>query len=46
MEGESSGAPLALPAPRTEIDALPYIDTQYNDPKMKAIVDQLVQVCF
>jgi pre-mRNA-splicing factor SPF27 len=40
----SSSVPgLALPAPHIEIDALPYIDSQYNDPEMKARVDSLVQ---
>ena len=34
---------MALPAPTTLIDALPYVDSQYNDPKMKQRVDQLVQ---
>ena len=34
---------LALPAPHIEVDALPYIDSQYNDPEMKARVDSLVQ---
>ena len=36
-------AMMALPAPTTLIDALPYVDSQYNDPKMKQRVDQLVQ---
>ena len=39
----SSEPALALPAPTTPIDALPYVDSQYNDPKMKKQVDQLVQ---
>lgn len=33
----------ALPAPTTQIDALPYIDTQYNDPAVQKQVDELVQ---
>ena len=33
---------LALSAPRMEIDALPYIDNQYNNPGMKAQVDALI----
>jgi len=36
-------AMMALPAPTTLIDALPYVDSQYNDAKMKKRVDQLVQ---
>ena len=32
----------ALPAPHIDVDALPYIDSQYNDPAMKAQVDALV----
>lgn len=44
MNGSSSEAPMAaLPAPHIEVDALPYIDAAYNDPTMKAYVDQLVQ---
>ena len=39
MEAET----LALPAPTTAIDALPYVDSQYNDAKMKKRVDQLVE---
>jgi hypothetical protein len=34
---------MALPAPTTLIDALPYVDSQFNDAKMKQRVDQLVQ---
>eukprot|EP00316_Scyphosphaera_apsteinii_P012591 CAMPEP_0119301026 /NCGR_PEP_ID=MMETSP1333-20130426/2890_1 /TAXON_ID=418940 /ORGANISM="Scyphosphaera apsteinii, Strain RCC1455" /LENGTH=226 /DNA_ID=CAMNT_0007302997 /DNA_START=54 /DNA_END=734 /DNA_ORIENTATION=+ len=34
---------LALPAPRVDIDALPYVDTQFNDPAIKAQVDRLIQ---
>ena len=33
----------ALPAPHVDIDALPYIDGEYNDPSMKAQVDALVE---
>lgn len=39
----SSSAPqLALTGPAVLIDALPYVDQQYNDPKMKAMVDALI----
>lgn len=34
---------LALPAPTVLVDALPYIDAQYNDAKMKAQVDALIR---
>jgi pre-mRNA-splicing factor SPF27 len=36
-------AMMALPAPTTLMDALPYVDSQYNDAQMKKRVDQLVQ---
>ena len=32
-----------LPAPRIDVDALPYIDSQYNNPRMKAQVDALIE---
>ena len=35
-------ASLALPAPVIDVDALPYIDSQYNDPTMKRRVDELI----
>jgi pre-mRNA-splicing factor SPF27 len=38
----SSSAPLALAGPAVLIDALPYVDQQYNDPAMKAKVDALI----
>merc|ERR1719203_390029 len=34
---------LALPAPHVEIDALPYVDTQFNDPAMKQQVEALIK---
>ena len=37
------GAALALQAPRTDIDALPYVDTQFNDPEVKKKVNELIQ---
>jgi len=40
---EVEGATLALQAPRTDIDALPYVDTQFNDPEMKKQVNELIQ---
>ena len=33
MMGEEGS--LAIMAPKTNIDALPYVDTQYNDPAIK-----------
>ena len=39
---ESNAPALALAAPRVDVDALPYIDSQYNDPKMKQHVDALI----
>lgn len=33
---------LLLKAPKVDVDALPYIDRQYNDPALKAQVDALV----
>ena len=44
MASSSSDEPaLALPAPTTAVDALPYVDAQYNDPAMKRQVDALVE---
>jgi len=43
MAAAPEEAMMALPAPTTLIDALPYVDSQYNDAKMKKRVDQLVQ---
>ena len=34
---------LALPPPHIDIDALPYIDMQYNDPAVRKQVDSLIQ---
>jgi len=34
---------LALPPPHTDIDALPYIDAQYNDPAVRKVVDRLIE---
>jgi len=39
----ASTSTAALPAPRTEIDALPYVDSQYNNPAVKRQVDALVE---
>ena len=39
---EASAAALALPAPTVLVDALPYIDGQYNDPKIKQQVHALI----
>mmetsp|Transcript_34414 Transcript_34414/g.90558 ORF Transcript_34414/g.90558 Transcript_34414/m.90558 type:complete len:224 (-) Transcript_34414:328-999(-) len=41
--GSSSDAMAALPAPHIDVDALPYVDSQYNDPAMKRQVDALIQ---
>ena len=38
-----SAAVAALPAPHIDVDALPYVDMQYNDPAMKRKVDELVE---
>lgn len=44
MASSSSEEPaLALPAPTTVVDALPYVDMQYNDPAMKRQVDAMVE---
>ena len=43
MEEEAPAVMAALPAPHIDVDALPYIDSQYNDPAMKQRVDALVQ---
>uniref|UniRef100_A0A7S0J100 Pre-mRNA-splicing factor SPF27 n=1 Tax=Calcidiscus leptoporus TaxID=127549 RepID=A0A7S0J100_9EUKA len=40
---EAPTAALALPAPRTVVDALPYVDAQYNEPTLKARVDAEVK---
>eukprot|EP00965_Chrysotila_dentata_P224168 6194020-Pleurochrysis_carterae.AAC.3 len=43
MEPETAAPMAALPAPRTQLDCLPYVDTQYNDPAVRKQVDALVQ---
>lgn len=40
--GEGGSSSLALPAPTVLVDALPYIDGQYNDPTIKAQVHALI----
>mmetsp|Transcript_10815 Transcript_10815/g.32210 ORF Transcript_10815/g.32210 Transcript_10815/m.32210 type:complete len:226 (-) Transcript_10815:272-949(-) len=40
--GASDDPPPMLRAPRVEIDALPYIDGQYNEPAMRAEVERLI----
>ena len=42
MAASSSDAPAMLTGPKVLIDALPYIDQEYNDPKVKAQVDALI----
>ena len=42
MSQATSSATLALTAPTVLVDALPYIDGQYNDPKIKAEVHRLI----
>jgi hypothetical protein len=34
---------LALPPPHTEIDALPYVDTQFNKPEVRKLVNSLIE---
>lgn len=43
VEAAAPAATLALPAPRALVDALPYVDAQYNDPALKARVDAEVK---
>lgn len=40
---DDGSAMAALPAPHTDVDTLPYVDTQYNDPELKARVDAMIQ---
>jgi len=40
---DAEQATALLPAPRIDVDALPYIDSQYNNPRMKAHVDALIE---
>ena len=39
----NGAAPALLAAPHVDIDALPYMDSQYNNPQMKQKVDQLIE---
>ena len=43
MVGDGDATMAALPAPHTDVDALPYVDRQYNDPALKAQVDAMIE---